>query len=45
MRKRNPDMKCPICGKLFHHLGYARHRAMHRNRSKELSMVSAGCGK
>jgi len=32
---------CPECGKEFQSLGYARHRAMHRDRRREKEQRSA----
>lgn len=30
---------CPICSKEFQSLGYARHRAMHRDQAKRMEKI------
>lgn len=37
--ERKKDCYCETCNKYFHHLGIARHRAMHRER-KENCVIS-----
>ncbi|MDY6079700.1 MAG: hypothetical protein SPI61_03140 [Ezakiella sp.] len=37
--EREKDCYCETCDKYFHHLGIARHRAMHRDR-KENCVIS-----
>jgi len=34
-RKRVADCYCYTCRRYFHHLGIARHRAMHRDREQD----------
>ena len=34
MSERERNSQCPICGKYFHHLGLASHRAACRRRKK-----------
>ncbi len=33
-QRSNKTKICPVCGKEFHYLGYARHCAMHRDERK-----------
>ena len=35
---------CYGCGKWFHSLGIARHRAMHRDRKEDCTILDAGAG-
>lgn len=37
--KRAPDCYCVTCDKEFHHLGIMSHRAMHRRREEDCSIV------
>lgn len=40
MSERERNSQCPICGKYFHHLGLASHRAACRRRKKREIKVS-----
>lgn len=39
MSSRVKDCTCHTCGKDFHHLGIARHRAMHRDRQEDCEIT------